>query len=48
LLLLADVGQLTDLSAANLDIVKKLTQRISAERLSDLQSQLRDVVAQRA
>ena len=48
LLLLADVGQLADLSAANLDIVKKLTLRISAERLSDLQSQLRDVVAQRA
>ena len=48
LLLMADVGQLADLSAANLDIVKKLTLRISSERLSELQgrlqSQLRDVV----
>jgi hypothetical protein len=40
LLLLAELGQLDDLSAANLDIVKKLTLRVSAERLSDLQSQL--------
>jgi|GEM_PF-4997729 len=48
LLLLAELGQLDDLSAANLDIVKKLTLRVSAERLSELQSQLRDVVAQRA
>ena len=45
---MADVGQLADLSAANLDIVKKLTLRISAERLSELQGQLRDVMAQRA
>ncbi|MDP2286624.1 MAG: hypothetical protein Q8L06_21030, partial [Pseudohongiella sp.] len=44
LLLLADVGQLADLSAANLDIVEKLTLRISAERLSELQDQMRDVV----
>jgi len=52
LLLLADVGQLADLSVANLNIVKQLTLRVSAERLSELQgqlkSQLRDVVAQRA
>ena len=56
LLLLADLGQLADLSAANLDIVRKLSLRISAERLSELQgqlqsqlqSQLRDVVVQRA
>jgi hypothetical protein len=48
LLLLAEVGELADLSAANLDIVKQLTLRISAERLSELQSQLRDVVTQRA
>jgi len=48
LLLLAEVGQLAELSAANLDIVKKLTHRISAERLSDLQSQLRDLVEQRS
>ena len=48
LLLLAELGQLADLSAANLDIVKKLTLRISAERLSELQSKLRDAVVQRA
>jgi Ca-activated chloride channel family protein len=48
LLLLAEVGELADLSAANLDIVKKLTVRISAERLSELQGLLRDVMAQRA
>ncbi|MDP3516690.1 MAG: VWA domain-containing protein [Pseudohongiella sp.] len=48
LLLMADVGQLADLSATNLDIVKKLTLRVSAERLSELQGQLRYVVAQRA
>jgi Ca-activated chloride channel family protein len=48
LLLLAEVGELADLSAANLDIVKKLTIRISAERLSELQGLLRDVMAQRA
>jgi Ca-activated chloride channel family protein len=52
LLLMADLGQLADLSAANLDIVRKLSLRISAERLSELQSQLqsqlRDVVVQRA
>ena len=48
LLLMADVGQLADLSATNLDIVKKLALRISAERLIELQGQLRDVVAQRA
>jgi hypothetical protein len=48
LLLLADVGQLAELSAVNLDIVKNLTHRISAERLSDLQSHLREFVAQRA
>jgi hypothetical protein len=48
LLLLAEVGELADLSAANLDIVKKLTLRISAERLSELQGLLRDVMAQRA
>jgi hypothetical protein len=46
LLLLADLGQLADLSAANLDIVRKLSLRISAERLSELQSLLRDVMAQ--
>lgn len=40
LLLLAELGQLDDLSAANLDIVEKLTLRVSAERLSELQSQL--------
>jgi hypothetical protein len=48
LLLLAEVGELADLSAANLDIVKQLTLRISAERLSELQGLLRDVMAQRA
>ena len=42
LLLLAEFGQLDDLSAANLDIVKKLALRVSAERLSDLQVQLQD------
>jgi hypothetical protein len=55
LLLLADVGQLADLSVANLNIVKQLTLRVSAQRLSELQgqlqsllkNQLRDVVAQR-
>lgn len=47
LLLLAELGQLDDLSAANLDIVKKLTLRVSAERLSDLQGQLCDVVSLR-
>jgi hypothetical protein len=31
-----------------LDIVKQLTLRISAERLSELQGLLRDVMAQRA
>jgi hypothetical protein len=48
LLLLAEVGELADLSAANLDIVKQLTLRISAERLSEIQGLLRDVMAQRA
>ncbi len=48
LLLLADAGRLANLSSANLTIVKELIHRISAERLSDLQSQLRDVVVQRA
>ena len=47
LLLLAEVGQLVNLSSANMTIVKELIHRISAERLSDLQSQLRDVVEQR-
>jgi Ca-activated chloride channel family protein len=48
LLLLADVGQLDDLSAANLNIVKELSKRISEERLTYLQRSLRDVVEQRA
>jgi hypothetical protein len=48
LLLMADVGQLADLSAANLDIVRKLSLRISAERLSELQDKLRNVVGRRA
>ncbi len=48
LLLLADAGRLANLSSANLIIVKELIHRISAERLSHLQSCLRDVVEQRA
>jgi hypothetical protein len=48
LLLLADVGQFDDLSAANLNIVKELSKRISEERLTYLQGSLRDVVEQRA
>jgi hypothetical protein len=46
LLMLADAGQLAPLSNDNLQTVKDLTHRISQERLSYLQSRLRDVVRQ--
>jgi len=46
LLLLVDAGQLAPLSNDNLQTVKDLTHKISHERLSYLQSRLRDVVRQ--